>query len=92
MIDPETCHVRSLMPVRLRAVDVAVTQLFAGGVAHVADSDVEVERDAGQGMIAINGDGVSLDLDDGDDLHPEVALDAEAHPGFQLFGALEQVA
>ena len=43
-------------------------------------------------MIAINGDGVSLDPDDGDDLHPGVALDAEPHPGFQLFGALEQVA
>ena len=33
------------MPVRLRTVDVAVTQFFARGVAHAADGDVEVERD-----------------------------------------------
>jgi hypothetical protein len=63
------------MPVRLRTVDVAVTQYFASGVAHAADGDVEVERDASQRVIAINGDGFSLDPNDGDDLQSAVVQD-----------------
>src|SRR5690606_18283238 len=79
----------SLVVVATRAVHVTVRQLLGGGVAHVDHVDVEVQRLAGQRVVAVDRDLAILDLGDGDDLYARRGLGLETHPGLDLFDALE---
>lgn len=74
-----------------RTVGVTVLEFFIGGVADVADGDVEVEGLAGEGVVGVDGDAVGVHLDDGDDAGLAVGFGAELHAGLGLgdAGALE---
>lgn len=79
-----------LVVVAAGAVDVAVGEFFLGGFADVFDGDVEGERDAGEGVVGVDGDGVAIDLGDGDDGHGALwGLGAELHAGLDVGYALE---
>ena len=45
------------------SVDVAVTQLFAGRIAYFLDGNIEMQRDAGEGMISVDGHVVRIHPD-----------------------------
>jgi hypothetical protein len=74
------------------AVDVAVLELFGGGVADVLDGDVELEGDAGEGVVGVDGDLVVVHSRDGDDAAAVGGLGGELHAGLDVGDALEAVA
>ena len=45
------------------SVDVAVIQLFAGRIAYFLDGNIEMQRDAGEGMISVDGHVVRIHPD-----------------------------
>jgi hypothetical protein len=74
--------VGSCVMVRVRAVGVAMGNLIGGGVADVNDRDFEVQRHAGQRMIAVNRDRLVLDRYNRHDQRLAIgSLGMELHPG-----------
>lgn len=70
--------------VRLGVVDVAVGEFFGRGGTDVADGDVEGQGFSGEGMVGVDGDGVTFDGDDHDVVGPVLAGGLEAHAGFDV--------
>src|SRR5690348_2116104 len=68
-----------MMPAR--AVDVAVLEFFGGGVADVYHFDIEVQRLAGQGVVAVHSYVVALHVNDTDHVRAPVGFGAELHAG-----------
>lgn len=74
-------------------VDVAVSDFFVAGVTHVDHLDLEGQALAGQRVVAVNSDVVTIDVTDGDDLHLAIRRrSVELHADFQLVDAFEQAA
>lgn len=77
------------MVVATFAVDVAVRQFFFARLADVGDLDGEVQRLAGERVVAVDGDVVALDLAHGHVDGALVVAALELHARLEVFHALE---
>jgi peroxiredoxin len=75
--------------VSTRAVNMAVTDFFLGGVTHVHDLDVEVQVLSSQRMIGIDCHRLAIHRDYGNDLGAILGLCVKAHPDLHILGAFE---
>lgn len=82
---------QALVMVSARPMDMAVVAFLIGRGTHFANLDVEVERHAGQRMIAVNGHLVADNLGDDDCLLAELTLGMELHSFLKLLAALDLI-
>lgn len=69
---------------RIVLVDVAVFLFLGGGFADLNHLDIELEVDAGEGVIGVDGDGIAIDGGDDGDLRAGLRLGLEAHAWFEF--------
>ena len=77
--------------VSARTMDMAVVAFLIGRGTYLANLNVEVQRHAGERMIAIDGHFVANDLGNHDGLLAKFTLCVELHSLFELFAAFDLI-
>ena len=77
--------------VTARTMDMAMIAFFIGSGPDITDGDIEMERHAGQWMVAVDGHFVADDLGDDDGLLAKFTLGMQLHPLFKLLTALDLI-
>lgn len=65
-------------------MDVAMFHFLGGGFADLNHLDIELQVDAGEGVVGIDGDGIAVDGGDDGDLWAGLRLGLEAHARFEF--------
>jgi len=77
--------------VAARTMDVAVVAFFIGSGSDITDVDIEMERHAGQRMVAVDGHFVTDDLGDDDGLLAKFTLGMQLHSFLKFLTAFDLI-